>query len=133
MFQTSPVENLKPEFGGGKSLCLTDDLAIAESYLRGGLTARHYTYEASWESANLATERELEAIVASLGWTIEDDFYGQPYKAMKNAKVRAAVLAADYDGVVYEDTHEGCNYETTELLREPEGFAWKMLRAVELN
>lgn len=131
MYQTSPVENLTPVIGPGKTLCLTDDLAIAEMYLRGGLGVRHYTYLASWDSANLATESELSEIVESLGWTLEDRFDGQPYKAMKNDKVRAAVLAAGFDGVVYEDTHEGCNYETTELLREPEGFRWSLYRVVE--
>lgn len=131
MYQTSPIENLKPVIGSGKSLCLTDDLAIAEMYLRGGLDARHYTYQASWDAANLASESDLSAIVESLGWSIEDKFDCQPYKAMKNAKVCAAVLAAGFDGVVYEDTHEGCNYQTTELLREPEGFAWSLYRVVD--
>lgn len=131
MYQTSPVENLKPVIGDGKSLCLTDDLAVAEMYLRGGSGVRHYTYQASWASANLASESELAAIVESLGWTVEDKFDSQPYLAMKNPKVRAAVLAAGFEGAVYEDTHEGCNYETTELLREPEGFAWSLYRVVE--
>lgn len=131
MYQTSPVENLKPQIGNGMSLCLTDDLAIAEMYLRGGLGVRHYVYQASWDAANLASEAELNGIVESLGWTMEDRFESQPYLAMKNAKVRAAVLAAGFDGAVYEDTHEGCNYETTELLREPEGFAWSLYRTVE--
>lgn len=131
MFHVSPVENLKPVIGSGKTLCLTDDLAVAEMYLRGGLSARHYTYQASWDAATLASESDLSAIVESLGWTVEDRFEGQPYLAMQNAKVRAAVLSAGFDGAVYEDTHEGCNYETTELLREPEGFAWSLYRTAE--
>lgn len=119
---TSPIKDLKPVISAKNTLCLADDLAIAQAYLRGGLGVEHYTYTAEWDSANLATEKDLGAIVEAMGITIEDDFDCQPYLAMKNAAVRAAVVKAGFDGVSYEDTHEGCNYETTELLCEPEGF-----------
>lgn len=123
MYHSSPNPNMRPAIGNGRTLCLTDDLDIARMYQRGGDDVEHTVYRASWDSATIATESDLVAIVESLGWTM-DRFDGQPYLAMKNAKVRAAVIAAGYDGVSYEDTHEGCNYETTELVREPSGFSW---------
>ena len=125
MYHTSPIANLTASFANGASLCLADDLAVCQSYLRGG-DVIHYTYEADWTSANIADESDLASLVAGLGMDMDDRFDGQPYRAMKNAKVRAAVLAAGYDGVSYEDTHEGCNYTTTELLRAPEGFALRL-------
>jgi len=127
MYHTSPIANLVPEITAAKSLCLADDLEICQSYRRGGDSVEHHTYVASWDSANLASEADLTAIVESLGWDMEDKFECQPYLAMKNAKVRAAVLAAGFDGATYEDTHEGCNYMTTELLRQPEGFMFRTL------
>lgn len=126
MFHSSPRADLDPIISLERSLCLADDRNIAEMYRRGG-DAQHYLYEAEWASANLAGETDLAQIVGSLGLSVEDDFDCQPHLAMKSQKVRRALLAAGYEGACYEDTHEGCNYETVELLSRPEGFVLRRI------
>jgi hypothetical protein len=115
-----------PKISPKNTLCLTDDLEIARLYQRGGVDVQHRVYVADWDSANIATEAELAEIADQLGMGIDDRFDGQPYMAMKNVKIRQAVADVGFDGVEYEDTHDGCNYQTTELLREPEGFCWSI-------
>lgn len=128
MFQTSPIANLTPEISVAQTLCLADDINVAKLYLRGEGT--HYIYRADWDSASLATESDIWDVAQQLGWT-SDEFDGQPYKAMKNKKIRQALASKGFDGATYEDTHDGLNYETVELLRKPDGFSFALETTIE--
>lgn len=131
MFHTSPVKDLVPKIGDGRTLCLGDDLNVCRSYRRGGDGVPHYTYSASWTDATLANEDDIRQAVANIGKDLDDHFESQPYLAMKNSKVRQSLLDAGFDGAEYEDTHEGANYQTVELLKEPEGFQFSLHSADE--
>lgn len=133
MWHCSDREIIDPKFSAERTLCLSDDRNVAMMYLRGAVGQTHYLYRGEWDSASIATEAELSGIVENLGLSLEGNFDGQPYLAMKKMKVRQAVLDAGYDGVEYEDTHEGCNYQTIELLRRPEGFRLVMEGEVDGN
>lgn len=128
MFQTSPIANLTPEISVARSLCLADDINVAKLYLRG--TGTHYIYRASWDGASLANEADIWAAAKKLGWT-PGRFEEQPYRAMKKLEVRQALADAGFDGASYGDTHDGLNYETTELIRRPEGFSFVLDSTVE--
>lgn len=110
------------QFGPDGCLCLALDARMASMYLRGGLDAMHCLYAVSWDSADVTAAGEAEIIAA---WQAiyprrEWDESRLPiWDAAKDCKVRAALRAAGYDALVYGDSHEGCEDETTELMVRP--------------
>jgi hypothetical protein len=118
-YHCSPIKNLNPEITVARSLCLADDRDIAAAYLRG--EDGHCLYEASWDSADIASESELHEICKSIGVKIGE---GLEYEATKKQAVRQAIVDAGFDGVRYGDTHDGCNYWCVEFFATPIGFAF---------
>jgi hypothetical protein len=109
--------------GGGRTLCVADDQAVARLYLRGG-EATHTLYAVEWGGdVRVADEADLIAAWKRVTGRKEYDPAALPvWEAAKNPKVRSDLMATGYDAVAYGDSHDGLDYETTEFLRRPESL-----------
>lgn len=122
-YHCSPLADLSDRLriGDGWTFCVADDTAIARLYLRGG-DAIHHLYTVEWDASDVSAAGEAEIIAAwrqvfpRREW---DESRLPIWDAVKTPRVRAALLAAGYDALAYGDSHNGCDYETTEFLRRP--------------
>ncbi len=123
-FHCSPVANLVPEIGGGRTLCVGDDRGIAASYLRGGLDTTHYlyTFEYPGRGLSIATEADIITAWEAAKGRKHNEMTTAIWDAVKVPAVRAALIAAGFEAVRYGDSHEGCDYETTEFLAPVESL-----------
>lgn len=116
-YHCSPVAGL--QFVDG--LCVADDRDSASSYLRSGLDATHYLYTVAWDATDVTTadEATMIAVWERITGRKHDEGEISTWDVAKNRKVRAALVAEDYTALVYGDSHEGYEYETTDFLRLP--------------
>jgi hypothetical protein len=120
-YHCSPDADFVPAIGGGKTLCVADDAAVASLYLRGG-KATHYLHTFAWDAGEMVVADERAIVDTYLRVTGRREYDPSQYPiwdVVKMPKVFAALVAEGYDALVYEDSHEGCNYTTTEFLRQP--------------
>ncbi len=128
-YHCSPSSDLTPH----ANLCVADDRDIASAYRRGCDGVAHYLYTFSWNDSGVAVADEATLIAAweRVTGREHDESAISTWDVAKNRSVRAALLADGYDAIAYGDSHEGCNYETTDFLRLPASLKVEAKEAVQ--
>lgn len=105
------------------NLCVADDKNVAAMYRRSGAES-HSLYTLAWDDADIqiADEATLIATFEQLTGKPHDEAEVATWDVAKAVMVRKALLAQGFSAIVYGDSHEGCNYETTDFLALPQSL-----------
>lgn len=99
--------------------CVADDSNVAAMYRRGG-DVSHYLYSITWgDDVSVASEAEMIATWERITKRTHDEAELSTWDVAQNGKVRKALIEAGYEAICYGDSHDGCNYETTDFMTIP--------------